>query len=191
MSVTAAGYEKARFELATLFGWNAGALTGEQVLRLDCAVALRLGLDELQGRLIRGESVDMAKMLTASEALSRLLPAAVLAAPPEERREDPRKALFDLIMAQRERAGVPSSGLDERDDEIAALRAEVEQLRAVAMAAGLAVAHAACAAPTEADITPPGEIGEFYRGAPRPAPAAAPDLAQAQPVRLECTLQRI
>jgi hypothetical protein len=55
MSITATAYTKTRSELATLFGWNAGALSPEQMLRLDCATALRLALDELQGRLIRGD----------------------------------------------------------------------------------------------------------------------------------------
>jgi hypothetical protein len=76
MSITPNVYSKVRGEIVTLFGWNADSLTPDQVLRIDCAVALRIGLDDLQGRVMRGdgESVDMAKMLTASEALSRLLP---------------------------------------------------------------------------------------------------------------------
>jgi hypothetical protein len=31
-----------------------------------------LALDDLQGRIVRGESIDVAKMLTASEALAKL-----------------------------------------------------------------------------------------------------------------------
>jgi hypothetical protein len=148
-------------------------------VRLDCAVALRLGLDELQGRLIRGESIDMAKMLTASEALAKILPAAVLSAPPEERREDPRRALFDLIMAQRERAGIPDEGFDERDDEIARLQAENEQLRAVARAAGLAVPHAACGAPIDGDVVPPSEIADRDPGmGPGPDDRAPPTVIE-------------
>jgi hypothetical protein len=138
-SVTAAAYAKARSELATLFGWNAGALSPDQMLRLDCAVALRLALDDLQGRLIRGEPIDMNRMLTASEALAKLLPPAVLASPPPEHREDPREALLEMILQMRER-----TELGERSQEPIT--------------------------PTEADVVPPGEIGEFFRGPPKPGP---------------------
>jgi hypothetical protein len=187
MSATAAAYAKARSEIIALFGWNAGALSPEQTLRAECATALRLGLDELQGRLIRGESIDMARMLTASEALSRLLPPAVLAAPPAERREDPRAALLALILQMRERDGIPDEGttrgtINAQAVEIAQLKAQlagkapevsdvptmverVPVLRRAARAAG-----GMTLTPTEADVVPPGEIGEFYHGAPRPAP---------------------
>ena len=66
--------------------------------------------------------------MTASEALSRLLPAAVLASPPAERREDPRKALFDLLMHPRERGGIPDEGRTQAT--INAQAAEIAQLRA-------------------------------------------------------------
>jgi hypothetical protein len=172
MSVTAADYARVRSEVVGLFGWDADTLAPAQTLRVDCAVALRLALDEAQGRLIRGETVDTAKMLVASEALSRLLPAAVLSAPPAERRSDPRAALLELILKQRERAGVPPEGISEHAGEVAALRAENETLRRAAMAAGLVVPPAACAAPPVADIdvVPPGELGDFRIGGPKPAP---------------------
>jgi hypothetical protein len=90
MSITPTIYAKARSEVLALFGWNANSLSPDPMLRLDCAVALRLPLDDLQGRVVRGESVDMTRMLTASEALSRLLPPTVLAAPPPGNSLDPR-----------------------------------------------------------------------------------------------------
>src|SRR6266446_2514943 len=94
LSVTTAVYAKARAEIIALFRWDASSLSPDQMLRLDCAVALRLALDDLQGRLIRGEPIDMNRMLTASEALSRLLPPAVLASPPPEHREDAREHMW-------------------------------------------------------------------------------------------------
>jgi hypothetical protein len=84
MSAMSDVYSKARSEIITLFGWNVDKLSPDQTLRLDCAVALRLALDDLQGRVVRGESIGLAKMLTAADALSRLLPPAAPAAPPEE-----------------------------------------------------------------------------------------------------------
>jgi hypothetical protein len=105
MSVTATTYAKARAEIIDLFGWDADSLAPAQVLRLDLATALRLALDDLHACLINGERVDMNRMLVASEALSRLLPPAVLAAPPAERREDPRAALLALVLQMRDREG--------------------------------------------------------------------------------------
>src|SRR2546427_13124845 len=103
MSITANVYAKARSEIVALFGWNADNLTSDQTLRLDCAVELRLALDDLQGRIVRGESIDVNRMLTAAEALAKLLPAAVLASPPPEHRADPRRIMFDNYMAIRRR----------------------------------------------------------------------------------------
>ena len=130
MSVTATVYTKARAEIIALFGWDADSLAPDQMLRLDCAVALRLALDDLQGRVIRGESIDMGRMLTASEALARLLPPAVLAAPPAEPREDPRKALLELVLQMRERDADGFEGYDGKVKQVEVLQAEVQQLRA-------------------------------------------------------------
>jgi hypothetical protein len=167
MSVTAAAYAKARAEIIALFGWNAGAMSAEQTLRADCATALRLGLDALQGALIRGESVDMARMLTASSALANLLPAAVLAAPPQERREDPRKALLALILQQRARAGIPDEGINEQAGEVAALKAELAALKAGG--AGKAVADDV---PEMVERVPAPAAKNVVRLKPSSAPAA-------------------
>src|SRR3984893_11513700 len=97
MSITPQVYAKVRGEIIDLFGWNADSLSPDQTLRVDCAVALRLAVDDLQGRIVRGESADVARMLTASEALARLLPPAVLATPPSEQREDRDAAVAPLL----------------------------------------------------------------------------------------------
>jgi hypothetical protein len=169
MSVTAAGYAKARSEITALFGWDASAMSPEQVLRVDCATALRLGLDMMQGRLIRGETVDMVKMLTASEALAKLLPSTVLSAPPAEHREDPRKALLEIILRMKERGEIGDRA-DEPSlrEQVATLEAENARLRAAARAAAAPAVEAAPAAPA-ANVVP------LARGAPAsaaPAPAA-------------------
>jgi len=135
MSVTATTYTKTRAEVLDLLGWAADSLAPAQTLRVDCAVALRLALDDLQGRLIRGQPIDMNRMLTASEALAKLLPPAVLASPPPEMRSDPRVALLEMILQMRERDGVPDvitlqETIDEQAAEIEQLRAEVAALKA-------------------------------------------------------------
>jgi hypothetical protein len=127
LSVTTAVYAKARAEIIALFRWDASSLSPDQMLRLDCAVALRLALDDLQGRLIRGEPIDMNRMLTASEALSRLLPPAVLATPPPERREDPRQHMWATYVDARHRGQIPPEGtLQAKINEQAA---EIERLK--------------------------------------------------------------
>jgi hypothetical protein len=133
--MTPAVYAKARSEIVALFGWDADSLTPDQMLRLDCAVALRLALDELQSRVIRGESVDMNRMLTASEALARLLPPAVLSAPPPAQRSDPHEAFLRRYLEMRERGGIPDEGMlqgtiNAQAREIEELHAEVARWRA-------------------------------------------------------------
>jgi hypothetical protein len=164
MSITPSGYVKARAELVALFGWNADSLSPDQTLRIDCAVALRLALDDLQGRIVRGESADVSRMLTASEALARLLPPAVLAAPPpDESHGDPRLVMWEIYKTMRERGEIGLKALPEggADARIAELEAENRQLKARLVGGPLDV-------PTS-DITPPGELGECYVGS-RPGP---------------------
>jgi hypothetical protein len=132
MSITAGVYAKARSEIIALFGWGTDSLTPDQSLRVDCACALRLALDDLQGRIVRGESADVARMLTASEALARLLPPTVLATPPSEPRADPRQVMWEIYSTMRERGeidlkAIPDEGLQAKIDEQAA---EIDRLKA-------------------------------------------------------------
>jgi hypothetical protein len=134
MSITPSVYAKARAEIIALFGWNADSLSPDRMLRVDCAVALRLALDDLQGRIVRGESADVSRMLTASEALARLLPPAVLATPPsEQHHQDPRLVMWEIYKQMRERGEIglkalpPEGGHQHRIDE---LEAENERLKA-------------------------------------------------------------
>jgi len=66
-------YAKARSETAKLLGYgdNIDGLTPEQSTRLDIACALRVALDDQAAKVLRGESADVSKLLSASEALSR------------------------------------------------------------------------------------------------------------------------
>jgi hypothetical protein len=174
MGITAAVYAKARAEIIALFGWDADSLAPDQMLRLDCAVALRLALDDLQGRVIRGESIDMAKMLTASEALARLLPPAVLAAPPAEPRADPRKALLELVLQMRERDADGFEGYDGKVKQVEVLQAEIAQLRA----------QLAGKTPEDSDVptvvervpvpAPAAKVVPLERRTPPPTSASAP-----------------
>jgi hypothetical protein len=188
MSVTPQVYAKARSEIIALFGWNADSLSPDQTLRVDCAVALRLCIDDLQGKICRGESVDVARMLTASEALARLLPPAVLATPPAEQHGDPRQVMWEIYKTMRERGEIGLKALTpegRHQHRIEELEAENERLRVQLGVSqqtisrdlsNLCNAHKSKPAktasnaitPTEADITPPSE----YLGVP---PMSGPD----------------
>jgi hypothetical protein len=167
MTVTSQAYAKARVEIITLFGWNADSLSPDQTLRVDCAVALRLALDDLQGRIVRGESADVARMLTASEALARLLPATVLANPPSEQRADTEAMIAPLRRLYR-----------NLHEQVHALTHENVQLRArlglPASGAGTGLSENPVAAITPAEVVPPSEWrGETYAGV-KPGPDDPP-----------------
>jgi hypothetical protein len=185
MSITPSLYAKARSEIIALFGWGADGLSPDQTLRVDCAVALRLALDDLQGRIVRGESADVARMLTASEALARLLPPAVLSTPPAEEHGDPREVMWRIYSEMRTRGEVPPEGWHQH--RINELEAVVATLKAQLVGAGLAPALPDMAMqkgnrrdhgnsqidPPLSDIVPPGERAECDPGA-RPGPDDPP-----------------
>jgi hypothetical protein len=183
MSITPQVYAKARAEIIALFGWSSDSLSPDQSLRVDCACALRLALDDLQGRVVRGETIDIARMLSASEALSRLLPPSALASPPSEQREDPRQVMFKIYMEMRERGDLPPAGwhqcrINELEAEIAALKAGSAP---VLLTKQSSVVTEVCSKddredlstaidPPTSDIVPPGERAECDTG-----PRAGPD----------------
>jgi hypothetical protein len=171
MSITPQVYAKARAEIVAVFGWNADSLSADQTLRIDVAVALRLAVDDLQGRVVRGETIDVTRMLTASEALSRLLPPAVLANAPEQRddRGDHEATIAPLRKLYR-----------HLHEQVHTLSAENAQLRA---RLGLPVSGAGSTAITPAEVVPPGEIGHASVGK-----VAGPD--DPNPVVIEGTVKR-
>jgi hypothetical protein len=146
-------YAKARSEIIALFGWNAESLTPDQTLRLDCAVALRLALDDLQGRIVRGESIDVGRMLTSAEALAKLLPATVLASPPPAANApDARQILWENYVAARRRGALHGEGYDGKVRRIAELEAKVAELEAALAVSGAPPSGAS--APAGGNVVP-------------------------------------
>jgi hypothetical protein len=187
MSAMSDVYSKARREIIALFRWDADKLSPDQTLRLDCAVALRLALDDLQGRVVRNEGVDVAKMLTAADALSRLLPPAALAAPPEEPNgPSPQEIMLETYMAMRKRGELfdGCSTFEGRGRRIAELEARVAELEG-ALAGSVPLPPnavklslrsdnpAKVITPPTSDIVPACERAECDAG-PRPGPDDPP-----------------
>src|SRR5262245_22593986 len=119
-------YQKVRRETARLLGYEGtDNLPAEQATRLDLATALRLGLDDMQARLLRGESVDVSKMLAATQESSRLLPT-----PEPAPRRDGTSARERLrAIVDRAKGEVPEVEVLRR--QVAELQAELIHLRAV------------------------------------------------------------
>ena len=163
-------YAKARAETAELFGFDPNNLTTEQSTRVDVVCALRIGIDDLQGKIVRGESVDVAKLLSASEALAKLLPAAVLATPPpDSHEEDPREIMWRTYKEMRDRGALVGEGLD-------GLKLTVERLQAenAVLKAQLAGSPASSDEPAAAEPAPADNVVPLRASAPAAQPKQPP-----------------
>jgi hypothetical protein len=163
---------KARAEAAGLLNLNPRRLSPIDVLRCDLVATLRATIDHTNAELLAGGATAtvLAVHTGAIEQLRKLLPADRLE--PQEHRSDPRRALLALIMRQREHAGIPDEGIG-RDGEVAALKAEIAQLKARLGDAPMVVEFdpdppRSNVVPTS-DITPPSEQAARDPG-PRPGP---------------------
>jgi len=72
-----AHYRKLRAEIADMLGFKGDPdkLSIDQAMRLDTVFALKLSLDEMRGRLYRGEPIDVSEMRSLADTLERYLPA--------------------------------------------------------------------------------------------------------------------
>jgi hypothetical protein len=118
-------YAKLRTETAAMLGFGEVTLTAAQAMKVDLVTALRLGLDDLSGRLAAGERVDLGKLLEASEALLQFLPANV-AAPPSPGGPD---GLFAARKRMAELLGIAEIWNETPSEEEARRRAELDDLK--------------------------------------------------------------
>jgi hypothetical protein len=185
--------ERARAESAELLGLNPDKLTPAQTLKCDLVSALRLVIDDELARATRGSGADLSKLIVAVDHLTTFMrdasPAEIDPDPYED--VDPHRHLEELVTryfaakegeraekaAERREQGLsePFADLDAaqaRIDELEAHLAEFEpgndRLRGDSPKA-LPSPSAKVITPTESDIVPPCEIGEFYVGH-RPGP---------------------
>jgi hypothetical protein len=122
---------KARRESAELMGLNYDRLSPADVLRCDLISTLRLVIDDAGGTVLEGGSTDLAKLITATESLLRLLPGSKLAEPASNR-EDPRQIMLETYMGMRKRGEIadPMSTFEGRAAEVERLKAELAALKA-------------------------------------------------------------
>jgi nucleoid-associated protein YgaU len=145
---------KARQEAAALLGLDPKRpMCPADSLRVDLIATLRSVIDAAGATAMEGGSADVGRLVTAVEQLTKLLPKAATEAP--SHREDPRKALLEMILQMRDRdeaadrAEKPS--LRER---VAVLEAENAKLRAAARAAPGAAPVEAAPAALAANVVP-------------------------------------
>jgi len=171
VTITPQVYERVRSELIAIFNWRADSLTPEQVLRLDNAVPMRWWLNDQHARIMRGEPVDMARVLTVSEAFARLLPPAVLASPPPSAdRVDPRETMWKTYQTMRARAELAEKQMEPSlRARISELEAENELLKAGAGGTNVPGAPAGPASP----MPEPDNVLTLSRSTPKTAPAAS------------------
>jgi hypothetical protein len=173
MSAAPPVYAQARAETAAMLGYDLANLTAEQATRLDVAAALRLVVDDQSGKLARGETADVTKLLSASEALARLLPP-LREPPPAANRIDPREYMWRTYLDARRRGEIadPMTTHEGR-------KAEVERLRAELAAKDAEIAALKAVGPAPAgDAPPPAASPAPSNVVPlsRPSAAAAPAL---------------
>jgi hypothetical protein len=155
---------KARTEAALLLRLDPSNLSPSDALRCDLIASLRLVVDDASTSVLDGRAPDLARLLTATESLIRLLPSE----PPktESAEHDPREIMWRTYLEMRRRGELAESFLSPQQ-RLEAARAKVAAIEAEIAAGSTAIT------PTESDIVPPGEIGECYAGI-RPGPDDPP-----------------
>jgi hypothetical protein len=134
-------------------------------------------------------------LIVATESLVKLLPSEP-PKPEASQRDDPRVTLWNIIKEGRDRAALGYEGYDGKVRQVEALQGEVAALKAQLVGAGLVPALPdvvdrqvgtsgnlkTVITPTEADITPPSELGKCHIGMNRgPDDPPMPRVIDARP----------
>jgi hypothetical protein len=155
-------------------GGDPSKLCGADRVRVGMVAGLMAAVDAATESLLAGNSGagDIGRLTSSVDALIRLLPKA--ATEPAQTREDPRKALLDLILTMRERDEIADRAEEPSlRERIAALEAENAQLRA--QLAGKALEDSDV--PTLVERVPAANVVPLPKpraAAPAPAAPAAP-----------------
>ncbi len=155
-------------------GGDPSKLCGADRVRVGMVAGLMAAVDAATESLLAGNSSagDIGRLTSSVDALIRLLPKAATEAP--SHREDPRKALLEIIMTMRERDADAFEGYDGKVKQVEALQAEVAQLRA----------QLAGKPPEDSDVptvvervpapAPAAKVAPLERRTPPPTSASAP-----------------
>jgi hypothetical protein len=121
---------KARTEAALLLRLDPSNLSPSDTLRCDLIASLRLVVDDASASVLDGRAPDLARLLTATESLIRLLPSE----PPQpaSRRIDPRQIMWETYLGMRRRGELDPTTYDGQRRRIAELEAKVAELEAAA-----------------------------------------------------------
>src|SRR5262249_3991899 len=171
---------EARRESAALLNLNPGDLSPAGALKCDMVSALRLVIDDELARATSGSGADLGKLITAVEHLAKLLPREPEPEPVEPDEVDPRQKLKDIVRRYLEAKAASRSdqGLSPRVHDLQSAPARLDDLETELVRLRGSQPHALPAPeaergvidPPTGAITPPGEVGEFYVGGPRPGP---------------------
>jgi hypothetical protein len=119
---------RARRESAALLGFDdVESLSPADTLRCDLISTLRLAIDGEQATVLDGGAADLAKLITATENLIRLLPGRELPkpAPRADDPNDPRRHMWAVYSEMRHRGALAGEGLDGAKLRIERLTAEL------------------------------------------------------------------
>jgi hypothetical protein len=152
--------QRSRHEAALLLRLDPSNLSPSDALRCDLVATLRLSIDAAQSDALEGRAADLGRLIVATESLVKLLPSE----PPKPASAglDPRQIMLRTYLEMRRRGELAASQMRPQQ-RLEAARAKVAEIEA----------ELAAITPSEADITPPGEIGECYAGM-RPGPDDPP-----------------
>jgi len=152
-----------RAEAAALLNLDADRMSPADILRVDLVSTLRAVIDDEQAKSAASSSADLARLITAVDALAKMLPAKSLEERPTEITADSARqrllqVVLNLIAAEDAEASARASEMETITSEMENDPAVLRRLEAAERVI----------TPSLGDIVPPGEQGEFYRGGVRP-----------------------
>jgi hypothetical protein len=167
---------KARRESAALLGLgDVERLSPADTLRCDLISTLRLAIDGEQATVLDGGAADLAKLITATENLIRLLPGHELPEPKpaDGGPNDPRTIMWETYISMRRRGELAASQMHPQQ-RLEAARAKVAEIEAeLAALAPL---------PDEPLSTPPAPTAPAGNVVPlREPPSSEPPLPKSAP----------
>lgn len=181
----AATYERLKIETAQMLNLDAASLSLVENLQLDLVSLLRLEVDGLQGAVLAGDQVDLARLSTALGMLRQLLPEKALVAPAPA-----PAARFDGNARERLRRLIETTVLAGEADEAVRMAdvREREEMAACAAAAPDGWKPAGGVARDDSDVPHPLLVAPAApaSGTPAVAPASPP-----RPQRLESDVERM